>query len=187
MNKRQSIPFIILLLVFLVWLYFKPETKSPEQPKHQLSYIAYNISNIHFDETGKVAHKIFSDKTTNFADEDITIFENPKVIVYIANKKNSDTTVWQITSEDGILYKQNKLVLSKNVWLKNLSLDQLIQSMATEKLTILLDQKEISSDQLVTWEGPQMQQQGVGMWASFVTEELIVKDKIKAVYLNENK
>ena len=187
MNKRQSIPFILLLLVFLLWLYFKPETTLPEQPKHQLSYISYNASNIHFDETGKIAHKIFSDKTTSFSDRDITVFEKPKVIVYIANKGNSEPTVWQISSEDGTLYPQNRLVLSKNVWLKNLSLDQLVQTMATEKLTILLDQKEISSEQLVTWQGPQMQQQGIGMWASLVTEELIVKDKIKAVYLNENK
>ena len=187
MNKRQSIPFLLLLVVFLLWLYFKPETTLPEQPKHQPSHIAYNASNIHFDEMGKIGHKIFSNKTTSFANKDITVFEKPKVIVYVANEKNSDTTVWQIGSEDGILYQQNKLVLSKNVWVKNLSLDQLVQTMATEKLTILLDQKEISSDLLVTWQGPQMQQQGVGMWASLVTEELIVKDKIKAVYLNENK
>ena len=187
MNKRRSIPFILLLLVFLLWLYFKPETTLPEQPKHQLSYIAYNARNIHFDKTGKIAHKIFSDKATNLAETDITVFEKPTLIVYIENKENNSTTVWQISSEDGILYQQNRLVLSKNVWLKNLSSDQLIQSMNTEKLTILLDQKELNSDQLVTWQGPQMQQQGVGMWASLVTEELIVKNKIKAVYLNENK
>ena len=187
MNKRQNIPFILLLLVFLLWLYFKPETISPEQPKHQLSYVAYDASNIHFDETGKIAHKIFSKKTTSFAENDITVFEKPKVIVYIENKESNKATVWQISSDHGTLYQQNKFVLSKNVWIKNLSLDQLIQTMTTEKLTILLDQKEISSDLLVTWQGPQMQQQGVGMWASLVTEELIVKDKIKAVYLNENK
>ena len=187
MNKRQSTPFILLLLVFLLWLYFKPETKLPEQQKHQLNYIAYNVSNIHFDETGAIGHKIFSDKATSFASENITAFEKPKLIVFITNENNNEPTVWQISSEDGILYKQNKLVLSKNVQVQNLSLDQLVQTMATEELTILLDQKEISSDLLVTWQGPQMQQQGVGMWASLVTEELIVKDKIKAVYLNENK
>lgn len=187
MNKRQSIPFALLLLVFLLWLYFKPETILPEQPKRQLSYIAYNARNIHFDETGKIAYKIFSVKATNLAEKEMTFFEKPKLIVYIEDKENNSTTVWQISSEKGILYQQNRLVLANNVWLKNLSLDQLIQTMNTEELTILLDQKELSSDRLITWQGPQMQQQGVGMWASLVTEELIVKDKIKAVYLNENK
>lgn len=187
MNKRKSIPFILLLLVFLLWLYFKPETIQPEQPKHQLNYIAHNVSNIHFDETGSIEHKIFSDKVTSFASENITVFEKPNLIVYVKSENNNEPTVWQMSSEGGTLYKQNKLVLSKNVWVKNLSLDQLVQTMATEELTILLDQKEISSDLLVTWQGPQMQQQGVGMWASLITEELIVKDKIEAVYLNENK
>lgn len=187
MNKRQSIPFILLLLALLLWLYFKPEKILPVQPKHQPNYIAYKASNIHFDKSGKIGHKIFSDKTTSFASKDMTVFENPKLIVYIANKENSAPTVWQVTSKDGILYRQNELVLSTDVWVKNLSLDQLVQTMNTEKLTILLDQKEISSDLLVTWQGPQMQQQGVGMWASLITEEIIVKDKVKAVYHNETK
>lgn len=187
MNKRQSIPFILLLLAFLLWLFFKPETKLPVSPKQQLNYIAYNVSSIHFDEEGKIAHKLFADKATSFAEKDITLFENPKVIVYIENKETNGTTIWQINSKDGILYQQKKLILSKDVRVNNLSLDQLVQSMETEELTILLDKKEISSDLLVTWQGPQMQQQGIGMWASLITEELIVKDKIKAVYLNEDK
>ena len=59
--------------------------------------------------------------------------------------------------------------------------------MNTEKLTVLLTEKEISSDLLVHWQGPEMRQQGIGMWASLVSEELIIKKQIKAVYLNETK
>lgn len=187
MNKRQSIPFILLLCAFLLWLFFKPETNLPVLPKQQLNYTAHKVSSTHFDESGKIAHKLYADKATRFAEKDITVFENPQVIFYIENKETKGTTIWQITSESGLLYEQKKLILAKEVWVKNLSLDQLVQTMATEELTILLDKKEISSDLQVTWQGPQMQQQGVGMWASLVTEELIVKDKIKAVYLNENK
>ena len=187
MNKRQSIPFLLLLIAFLVWFYFKPEAILPKEEKHQLNYIAYNASNIHFDETGTITYKLFSSETTGYTDKDITVFKNPKVIIYVVNGKTNKSTVWQITSDKGILHNQNKLILSRNVWVKNLSLDQLIQTMTTEKLTILLDKKEISSDLLVTWKGPQMQQKGVGMWASLVTEELIVKDQIRAIYFNENK
>ena len=187
MNKRQSIPFLILLLVFLIWLYFKPETNIPDEPKYPLNYIVYDASNIHFDETGKIEYKLLANKTTGFSEKDISVFEQPKLTVYISNKENKAPTIWEVSSDEGILYQQNKLILSKNVWVKNLSLDQLIQTMTTEKITILLDKKEISSDQPITWQGPQMQQQGIGMWASLVTEELIVKDKIKAVYFNENK
>lgn len=185
MTIRKTIPFILLLLTFLLWLYFKPEITLPKQDKHQPTNIAFNASNIHTDETGNISYKLFSDKTTNFAESNKTIFENPKVIVYVANEKNNETTVWQINSKDGILYQQNKLVLTNDVWLKNLSLDQLVQTMTTQKLTLFLDKKEMGSENLVTWQGPQMRQQGIGMWGSLITEELIVKNNIKAVYLNE--
>ncbi|WP_022939960.1 LPS export ABC transporter periplasmic protein LptC [Psychromonas hadalis] len=187
MNKRQAIPYITLLIVFLIWLYLKPQENLPSLPEHHPSYIAYNLDNIHFDETGEIAHKIFASKTTNFSDKETTIFEDPKVIIYIKNEQDNSITTWQVTSKNGFLSGNNKLVLSDDVWVKNLSLDQLIQTMHTEKLTILLAEKEISSDLFVQWEGPQMKQQGIGMWASLISEELIIKKQIKAVYLNETK
>lgn len=186
MKKRQIIPFTILLCAFLLWLYLDPETVKPLQPLHQPNYIAYNLHNIHYDTDGKITHKIFADKTTSFIEKEITHFENPKLIVYSVDKKNSETSIWQISSLQGTLYKQNKLVLSQNVSVKNLTQDQLIQNMHTENLTLLLDTKEITTESLVTWQGPQMHQQGVGMWASLTNGELILKDQIKAVYLNES-
>lgn len=185
MKKRQSVPFIILLAAFLSWLYFKPQKELAESPKHQPNYVAYKINNTHFDLHGRVSHKIFSDKTISFTESDKTIFENPRMVIYSENEQQADSSIWQITSKEGTLYEQNKMILSGDVWVKNLSLDQLIQTMNTEELTILIDQKEISNDLLVTWTGPQMHQQGVGLWGSLVSEELIVKDKIKTVYLNE--
>ncbi|MCG6199728.1 LPS export ABC transporter periplasmic protein LptC [Psychromonas antarctica] len=185
MNKRQTIPFILLLCAFLLWLYFKPAVVLPELEKQQPNYIAYNVSSTHFDEMGAIGHELFADKTTHFTEKGITLFENPKVIIYIEDRQTKRSTTWQISSKEGILYEQNRLILANEVQVKNLSLDQLVQTMSTEKLTILLDKKEISSDQLVTWQGPQMQQQGVGMWASLITEELIVKNQINAVYHNE--
>lgn len=187
MNKRQSIPFIVVLLAFLLWLYFKPQSDTVEAPQYQLNYIVNGASNTHFDQTGEVEYKISATKTTGLSDDDITIFEYPKLTVYINDEKNEKPSVWQISSEKGILSKQSKLLLSDNVLVKNLTEDQLIQTMETEKLTILLDKKELNNDQLVIWKGPQMEQQGVGMWGSLVTEELIIKDQIKAVYFNENK
>ena len=187
MSKRQAIPYVVLLIVFLLWIYLKPQKELTTLPEHHPSYIAYNLSNDHFDETGAIAHQVYASKTTSYSDKEITLFEDPKVLIYIKNSKDNSITTWQVTSENGTLSGDNKLVLSKDVWVRNLSLDQLVQTMSTEKLTILLDEKEISSELLVHWQGPQMEQQGIGMWASLVSEELIVKNQTKAVYLNETK
>jgi lipopolysaccharide export system protein LptC len=187
MSKRQTIPYILLLVAFLAWLYLKPEQTLTSLPEHHPSYIAYGLSNDNFDENGELAHRIFSTKATSYSDKDITIFENPKVLIYIKNKENASITTWQVTSERGTLSDDNVVILYDDVWVKNLTLDQLVQTMNTEKLTVLLDKKEISSELLVHWQGPQMEQQGIGMWASLVSEELIVKKQIKAIYLNETK
>lgn len=186
MNKRQALPYGILLIAFLIWVYLKPQQEFVALPEHHPSYIAYNLSNDRFDDSGEITHKIFASKATNYSEKEITIFENPKVIIYVKNAQDNKITTWQVTSKNGTLSGDNKLILSNDVWVKNLSLDQLVQTMSTEKLTILLAEKEISSELFVHWQGPQMEQQGVGMWASLVSEELIVKKQIKAVYLNEN-
>ena len=187
MNKRKAIPYLLLLIAFLTWVYLKPQQALTALPEHHPSYIAYNLSNVNFDEAGSVAHQIYASKATNYSEKKITLFENPKVLIFIKNKKDNSITTWQVTSETGVLDRSDKLVLSNDVWVKNLSLDQLVQTMNTEELTVLLTEKEISTELFVQWHGPQMAQQGMGMWASLVSEELIVKNQIKAVYLNETK
>jgi lipopolysaccharide export system protein LptC len=189
MTKRQFIPYGLLLIAFLIWIYLKPQEESKVTTEHHPSYIAYNLNNTHFDETGKITHQTYATKATSYSDSDkeITIFENPKVILNIVNKEDESITTWQVSSKKGVLSGDNELLLSDDVWVRNLSLDQLVQTMNTEELTILLAEKELSSKLLVHWQGPQMKQQGVGMWASLVSEELIIKKQVKAVYLNEKK
>jgi lipopolysaccharide export system protein LptC len=186
MSKRQGIPFIFLLIAFLVWSYFKPESTAPELPEHHPNYIISEVKSKHFNEVGLLEYKIFADQAINYSQKDITTFKNPKVILHIYNEDDNTVTIWQISGKDGILYQQQKLVLTTDVLVENLSLDQLVQTMETEELTLYIDPKEITSDTLVTWKGPQIEQQGVGMWASLISEELKINDKIKAVYLNEN-
>lgn len=187
MSKRQTIPYILLLIAFLIWLYLKPQEQTSTETEHLPNYVAYNVENIHYDDEGIITYKVYSTKATSYSTKEITLFENPKVILYITNKKDKSITTWQLSSKNGVLSGDNNLVLTDNVWVRNLSLDQLIQTMNTEKLNILLAEKEISTDLMVYWQGPEMKQQGVGMWASMLSEELIVKKQIKAIYLNENK
>lgn len=187
MSKRQVIPYSLLLIAFLIWLYLKPQQQPNVKAVHLPSYIAYNIENIHYDDRGRISYKVYSTKATNYSNKEVTVFENPKITLYTKNKQNNSISVWQVTSKNGIFFGDNQLILSNDVWVRNLTLDQLVQTMNTEKLTILLSEKELSSELLVNWQGPEMRQQGIGMWASLVSEELIIKTQIKAIYLNETK
>lgn len=187
MNKRQSIPFIILLIAFVFWIYVEPEVEFPSLPDHQPSYIADQVKSTHFNEFGFNDYQVFADKMSHFPEKEITFFENPKVIFYSKDQKTGDVTTWQLTSTEGTLKEKHNLLLSGNVLVDNLSKDQLVQTMSTEQATVMLDSKEITSDLKVTWTGPEMKQEGVGLWASMVTEEMKLNSNTKAVYLNESK
>lgn len=187
MNKRQSIPFIALIIAFIIWIYVKPEAKVTAVAEHTPSYIADNVISKHYDVNGFNDYRVFADKMTNYPEDDTTFFENPKVMIYSINKETNVDTVWQLTSKEGILYEQKRLSLSGDVLLENLTKDQLVQTMTTEQATLMLNTKEITSKSKVMWTGPQMRQQGVGMWASLITEEMKLNSNIKAIYLNESK
>lgn len=187
MNKRQLIPFAALLAAFVIWVYIIPKVQVPSFTEHHPTYIANDIQSNHYDISGFNDYQIFSEKMTSYPDDDITLFELPKVIIYIKDKKTSEVTIWQLTSASGTLENKNKLLLSDDVLIENLSKDELIQEMETEKAILLLNNKEIISELKVTWTGPLIKQEGVGMWVSMATKEMKLNSNIKAVYLNESK
>jgi len=187
MNKRQLIPFVALLAAFVIWVYIMPKMHTPSFTEHHPTYIANEIHSNHYDVTGFNDYNIFALKMTSYPEENHTTFENPKVIVHIKDKKTGELSQWQLTSASGILKNKNTLLLSQDVVVENLSKNELIQEMKTEKAIVQLDSKEISTEAKVTWTGPQIQQEGVGMWASMITEEMQLKSNTKAVYLNESK
>jgi len=187
MTKRKSIPYIALLIAFALWMYIKPEKESPALSEHHPSYIADKVASNHYDQFGFNDYRIFSEKMTSYPGKEVTFFEGPKVIVYIKDKETDVVTVWQLTSLNGALKEKHTLVLTGEVLIENLSEDQLVQKMLTDEATVLLDSKEVTTDSKVTWSGPQIQQEGVGMWISMNTEEMTLKSHTKAVYLNEPK
>jgi len=187
MKKRQIIPFIALLTTFVLWIYIIPKVQTPSFIEHHPSYIADNVLSNHYDDSGFNDYRIVADKMTSYPDDDITLFESPRVIIYVKEAETDIVTVWQLSSTKGTLQNKSILLLSDDVMIENLTKNQLIQKMFTDKAIVMLDKKEIISESKVTWEGPQIKQQGVGMWVSMVTDEMKLHSNIKAVYLNESK
>ena len=187
MNKRKSIPFVALFVAFIVWVYVKPESEFPSLPDHHPSYIADDVKSEHYDEFGFNDYRVFANKMTNYPEDDTTFFEQPKIIFYTKEKDSGVVTTWQLTSKKGTLTEKYNLLLSGDVLIENLSKDQLVQTMSTAEAIVKLDIKEVTSDKKVTWTGPQLRQEGVGLWASLLTEEMKLNSNIKAVYLNESK
>ena len=187
MNKRQIIPFITLLAAFVLWTYIDPKIQSPTFTAHKPTYVAENVVSQHYDNLGFNDYQIVAEKMVSYPEDGITTFKLPKVIIYTQDQATGELTTWQLTSATGTLENKNKLLLSDNVLVENLTQNQLVQKMITTKAIVMLDDKEIISKSKVTWTGPQMRQEGVDMWISLATKEMKLNSKIKAVYLNEPK
>lgn len=187
MNKRQAIPFVLLFITFLIWLYLKPELLNTAEEETRPTFIAHKIENNHFNEDGFLDIKFAATQMIDIEKNKHIKFNDPKIDIFIKDKATDKISLWRITSLDGKLFDSNKLILTNDVLIENLTKDQLVQKLTTIEMTFLLNEKELYSDKLVNLEGPQMTQEGVGMWGSLNTEELIFKNKIKAVYLNEKK
>ena len=190
MNIRQLIPVVLLVITFFIWSLFTPPEISGDKTKYLPSYVATNVKNVSFDDEGDINYIIFSKKVTKSSTYNSIKLIDPVAVVYLKNGENEPRSAWEISSKEGEISNGSigkKLLLSAGVEVENLTKDQLIQTMETNNLTFLIDKKELSTDEMITWKGPQMTQTGVGMWASLVTEEFKVKNKIEAVYLNEKK
>ena len=187
MNKRQIIPFVALLAAFIIWVYIIPKVQAPNFTEHHPTYIANKVINTHYDESGFNDYQIFADKMVSYPEDDITLFELPKVIIHTKDTETGEITIWQLTSTNGTLENKNKLLLSEGVLIENLSKNEIVQEMKTNKAIVKLDKKEVTTDLQVIWTGPQIRQEGVGMWVSMATKEMKLNSNIKAVYFNEPK
>lgn len=188
MSKRQIIPFIALIGAFVVWVFIIPKVKVPNILDHHPTYIANDVLSNHYDESGFNDYQIFADKVTSYPEGDLTVFQSPKVIINTKDKETGDVSVWQLTSKKGTLKEnKNKLLLSSDVIVENLSKNEIVQEMKTDEALVLLNDKEVTTELQVIWTGPQVRQEGVGMWVSMATKEMKLNSNIKAVYLNEPK
>jgi len=187
MNKRQLIPFVALLTAFVIWIYIIPKVQVPTFTEHHPTYIANKVQSNHYDASGFNDYQIFANKMISYPEDKITLFELPKVIVNTKDKVTGDVTIWQLTSTKGTLENKTKLLLSDGVIIENLTKNEIVQEMKTNKAIVQLDKQEVTTELQVTWTGPQVHQEGVGMWVSLATKEMKLNSNIKAVYFNEPK
>ncbi|TEW51406.1 LPS export ABC transporter periplasmic protein LptC [Psychromonas algicola] len=187
MNKRQIIPFVALLAAFVIWVYIIPKVQVPNFTEHHPTYIANEVLSNHYDASGFNDYQIFADKMISYPEDDITLFELPRVVVHTKDKETGNVTIWQLTSTKGTLENKNKLLLSEGVIIENLTKNEIVQEMKTDKAIVQLDKQEVTTELQVIWTGPQIRQEGVGMWVSLATKEMKLNSNIKAVYFNEPK
>lgn len=182
MNKLNAWLFVLFAISLGAWQYFKAD----EQPKQardpsQAYFVANQIQSTMFNTNGAVDYRIFATQMHHYQDQLKTEFAKPVVVVF----RNNDQTQWQITGDNGTLFDQDTFELSDNVTITNLTHDQHINLITTDKLTLDLVNNELHSNDLVTLYGDQIKQQGTGLFGELNGKNITLLNQVTATYLNE--
>ncbi|RJG50002.1 LPS export ABC transporter periplasmic protein LptC [Motilimonas pumila] len=182
MNKLNVSTFCCFILSLALWRFFGQEQKEtqpidPSQPY----FVAKNTTTDTYNPLGQLDYTVKANKITYFRTKEVTQFEQPDVTVFRNNKQ----TIWQINSLNGTLHQQSTLELIDQVKASNLTHDQHIHLIKTEKISIDLLKNELHSKELVTFYGDQIEQRGKGLFANLDDQRASLLTNVTATYLND--
>ncbi len=181
--SRQNLAILVLFIVSLAsWRYFQSsdiEVFSPSSTDPE--FTATKLKSVNYNPLGEIDYKIYAGKMVHFKERLVTKFEKPVLLVY----RNQGKTIWQVTGKQGTLFDKDIFKLKNAVTITNLTNDQTIRLIKTEYLELDLNKNEISNNEFVEMFGPQLTQQGIGLFGQLDTEEISILSEIKATYLNE--
>ncbi|WP_371194915.1 LPS export ABC transporter periplasmic protein LptC [Glaciecola sp. SC05] len=182
MNRiGYSIAFIftVVLILYLPILFEKEEAPSVSTDGAELipNYSAINLSSKLYDKSGKLSHRVAATRMEHFDQLGFAVFDNPVYTLYLDNGEP-----WQITADEGVLYNNNRIQLEKNVKILNLRTDEYVKEITTEYIEINLQDKTLSSDQLVNISGVDYTVKSIGLFGDLATQQYELKEHVQTQF-----
>ncbi|MFM2482962.1 LPS export ABC transporter periplasmic protein LptC [Celerinatantimonas sp. YJH-8] len=184
MNGQNIIIALLLIIAGLVWGWRNLHDQGTEEPtvmQQTPDFTASDLYTVTYNKLGLVRYRIYADGMKYYERNQTTDFDSPRILIY----PGPDKPVWQIVSRQAQALRQDKVTFKEDVVVKNLSNDGYIQDLLTPLLHVNLTNQTMQTDKQVTVNGPQYDQNGIGMNGSLVTEEVRLHQDINAVYHNE--
>ncbi len=134
----------------------------------------------HYNEQGLLSHEFVADKLRHFrrnlkqpSPGDYTVMDTLKVTLH------TEQSPWFVTAEEGTLSKEGTvLTLKSNVKVWQLRSDGAITELTTSKLTLLPNNKVVTTEQPVTIRAPQGQLKAIGMTVDLNTQFIQLKSNV---------
>jgi lipopolysaccharide export system protein LptC len=177
--------FLVLAgaVVLYSWIEYADESAArPVERELVPDFVAYDLTRRSFDKAGDLSGQVKAAQMAHFEQLGQVQFEQPAYTLY-----EDRLPRWQISSAQGVLYQDNKVILEQNVQVNNLHPDEMFRQIQTGQLEMLLDTKLLQTDHPVLVLGQSFQIHGQGMQADLVTQKLRLFKHQGTVYQNENK
>lgn len=184
MRKLLVIAVSILVLV-AGYLWFAPDQQLNTQPVDREflpDYIAENLTLRIYDQDGYLADQLQAERLEHFEQLGFTQFSTPQYMLF----NNEHQAAWAISSQEGIWFPDDKIILEQNVVVQNLLPNQMIEQLTTHSLQLLLPEKTLHTHEKVRIIGQGFYIHAIGMQADLQQHLLTLHQHLETVYLNEN-
>lgn len=162
--------------------------EAADTPKHAAverelvpDFVAYQLTRRSFDKDGNLSGQVHAAQMTHFEQLGQIQFEQPAYTLYEERQPR-----WQISSAQGVLYQDNKVILEQNVQVHNLHQGEMFRQIQTEQLEMLLETQLLQTDHPVLVLGQSFQIHGQGLQADLITQKLRLFKHQGTVYQHEN-
>lgn len=153
-----------------------PSTIAYNEP----DYIATDLTRTVYDKSGQRIQKLTAKKMTFFKHNHQAEFQSPLLILLSMENKGR----WRISSQSGIMYNDQYLVLKKQVSAINLTLTDPIERISGEHIEIDTSNSTMYSQYPVNLYGDGIIISGSEMTADLNKEQIELKKHAKTLYRN---
>ncbi len=133
-----------------------------------------------YDKEGHLSDLIRAQRMEHFERFGFLQFDFPIYTIY-----QEKVPLWQVTSEQAVLYPDDKLILEHRVELRNMATDPLFTRIETNAVELLFNSNTLQSSEQVRIFGLGFQITGQGMLADLNAQNIELKQHTKTVYYNE--
>lgn len=176
---------VTVLVLLAAYLWFAPEVGDNDRQSDREfvpDYIAENLTLRVYDQQGYIADHLQAKRLEHFEQLGFTQFEQPRYTLF----NDQHQAAWEISSQQGIWFPEDKIILEQQVLLRNLLPDEFIENVETASLQLLLPEKTLQTHEQVRIIGPGFYIMGIGMQADLTAQQLVLQKHLKTVYANEN-
>jgi lipopolysaccharide export system protein LptC len=146
-------------------------------------YIAIDLNRTVFDKAGRKIQALSAKKMTYFETENLAEFESPLLILE-STKNNSK---WRISSTDGILYHNQRLLLENNVNAVNMVANGYIDRILGENIRVNIADNIMMSDHAVSLYGDGLKISGSGLVADLNKQRIELIKHAQTIYQSQKK
>ncbi|WP_333796000.1 LPS export ABC transporter periplasmic protein LptC [Rheinheimera sp.] len=182
--KQQIFWFLLVLTcASLLYGWLDNEGKSTATNAEQElapDFIAYDLVRTSFDGSGNMSGLIKARQMSHFEQLGQIQFEAPAYTIF-----EDQLPKWQVSSDHGVLYPDDKVVLEQQVILDNLKSGELFNKLETNQLEYLFEQQMLQSRQQVLISGDGFAINGQGVEVDLVKQKLQLHQHKGTVYRHE--